>query len=969
MKNYKINNIKRIIHTLSILISTTAIIFLGEGCGQGFRAVTEQNLSSSSSAPTPPTITMSPQPQIITQGGQASLSVVVSGTAPFTYQWYKNGIAIAGAINANLIISNALSSDTGNYTVTVMNSVGSASSTPCVLTVNPPVNNMFSPAITTQPTSRILTVGESVTFTVAATGTAPLTYQWRFNNTNIAGATNVTYTIASAQSANDGLYSVQVTNAVGSVISNAATLTVQIPLVITQQPMSQTVNSGATVNFSVLAMGSGPFSYQWRKNASPIAGMNQPTLTLSNVYSLDSADYSVVISNAVSTVTSASAKLNVNIVPSTFSEVLPILQAKCTGCHSATGSASFANFNFTTESQFFSSKWFTPGVMSAPVIQRMKFGPGGTNATMPINTLSWTSSEYEKVSSWILAGQPVTNPDPVTYNPQFSCTPNTTIMPSTIQRLSKTEFTNSLIDFMSRIPASSQAGVINNLQSKLDQWLPDSSELFTRWDNQVTQSHADTVIEVALDMATQLVNNSALINAMIRDTVCGSTATIANLDTANCLQSFVKYYGQKSYRRPLSAAETTEFTNFYNSLSGNDRVIALLARMISHPRFFYKLDIGENGGSTISGTDGVDSVYNLGKYELLSKMTFLYWAAPPDDSLYSLVATLDLNVDANLNSVINTILSSPKAYQGTQKFYEEWLQLDHTPKFDNLSAAFKTLTTGENIGVPGHDYRQEMINEITDMTKYYTFSTAGRFEDLLNSQYSFAKGTDLAKIYGVSAWDGTNTNLVKFPDLTIRSGLLTRAAMIASASEYTRPIIKGKKVRTRMLCDDVPPPPADLVIKPLVQDPNLTTIQVVERTTSDSKCMSCHSQMNYIGFSTENFDSIGRYRPFEKKFDTNGNVVNQLSVNTRTPANIFQGDSKVTNNAVDMSAYVASSGKGHQCFVRQYFRFSHGRKEDLTQDGCSLENMRLKLMSTDGTLLQTLKEAAKQTSFRRRKVN
>ena len=147
-----------------------------------------------------------------------------------------------------------------NPAVTASNP-GNASSRPATVT---------APTITTQPASRTVTAGQSATFTVAASGTAPLSYQWQKDGANLAGATSATLTLSSVTSANAGSYRAVVSNSAGSATSAAATLTVNPAVVapaITTQPASQTVTAGANVTFTVAASGTAPLSYQWQKDS------------------------------------------------------------------------------------------------------------------------------------------------------------------------------------------------------------------------------------------------------------------------------------------------------------------------------------------------------------------------------------------------------------------------------------------------------------------------------------------------------------------------------------------------------------------------------------------------------------------------------------------------------------------------------------------------------------------------------
>src|SRR5436305_9824069 len=139
------------------------------------------------------------------------------------------------------------------------------------------------PSITTQPANQTVTVGQMATFTVVATGTAPLSYQWQKNTTAISGATSASYTTPATTSAdNSAKFVVVVSNTAGSVTSNAATLTVNSAATapsITTQPASQTVTVGQTATFTVVATGTAPLSYAWRKNGTAISGATAASYT------------------------------------------------------------------------------------------------------------------------------------------------------------------------------------------------------------------------------------------------------------------------------------------------------------------------------------------------------------------------------------------------------------------------------------------------------------------------------------------------------------------------------------------------------------------------------------------------------------------------------------------------------------------------------------------------------------------
>jgi alpha-tubulin suppressor-like RCC1 family protein/sugar lactone lactonase YvrE len=209
-----------------------------------------------------------------------------------------------------LTLNNVIANDAGNYTVIIANPYGSVTSAPpATLTV------LVPPVITQQPTDLIVIQGSNATFTVAATNTMPLSYQWYFNETNVIGATNSSLTLTNVQTNNDGSYYVvvaMVTNVAASVTSSNAVLTVLVPPLITTQPTNQTVIEGGNATFTVIATGTIPLSYQWYFNETNVIDWaTNFSLTLADVQLMSAGNYSVVVTNAAGSVTSSNAILAV----------------------------------------------------------------------------------------------------------------------------------------------------------------------------------------------------------------------------------------------------------------------------------------------------------------------------------------------------------------------------------------------------------------------------------------------------------------------------------------------------------------------------------------------------------------------------------------------------------------------------------------------------------------------------------
>jgi hypothetical protein len=272
-----------------------------------------------------PTITAQPQPQNTANGGNATFTVTATGTAPLAYSWQKNGGALAnggkisGATSAALTLAGIATTDAGNYSVVISNPAGSVTSSPAALAV------VSSPTISTPLASKTVAVGTTVAFTITAAGSAPLFYFWQRNGSaiadggNVVGSSTATLNLSSLTTNDTGNYSVIVSNALGTA-TNSATLTVLAPATIVTSPVGSTVVAGGSQSFTVIASGSAPLAYQWRKNGTNLAGANTATLSLVNISANAAGNYSVTVSNAVGGAVSADAYLAVLTPPTLNSQ-------------------------------------------------------------------------------------------------------------------------------------------------------------------------------------------------------------------------------------------------------------------------------------------------------------------------------------------------------------------------------------------------------------------------------------------------------------------------------------------------------------------------------------------------------------------------------------------------------------------------------------------------------------------------
>jgi len=277
-------------------------------------SVDEPSVSVSTSATvSAPVVTTQPASQSVCSGGTAMLSVAASYAT--SYQWLQNGSAISGATNSSYNIPAAASGDAGSYSATVTNPAGSVMSSVAQVLVGS--------SITANPKSLSIFDSQTATFSVAASGQAPFTYQWYLNSGSVPSATASTYTTPPVDASYNGAqYHASVTDRCGTTLtSSAASLTVvagNVPPTITTEPASQAVTAGNPATYSVTASGTPGLTYQWyvvpagQTSGTIVGGATSAAYTVpgSNTATPNDQDaYYVIVSNAYGQAVSQKAPL------------------------------------------------------------------------------------------------------------------------------------------------------------------------------------------------------------------------------------------------------------------------------------------------------------------------------------------------------------------------------------------------------------------------------------------------------------------------------------------------------------------------------------------------------------------------------------------------------------------------------------------------------------------------------------
>ena len=272
-----------------------------------------------------PSISTQPSTQTIVAGATVTFTAVAAGSPSPTVQWQLSTDGgttfndIAGATSTTLSFTTDLTMDGYKYQAVFTNVLGTMTTTIATLTVQ------YAPQLGTSPGDQTITAGQSVTFTVAASGDPAPTVQWQLSTdggahfANISGATSVTLTFTTASTMDGYEYQAVFTNSIGTATTSIATLTVQYAPQITTQPATQTVTAGQTVALSVAVLGDPIPTVQWQLSTdggstfTNISGATGTTLSFTSASTQNQYKYRAILTNSLGTVTTSIATLTVQL--------------------------------------------------------------------------------------------------------------------------------------------------------------------------------------------------------------------------------------------------------------------------------------------------------------------------------------------------------------------------------------------------------------------------------------------------------------------------------------------------------------------------------------------------------------------------------------------------------------------------------------------------------------------------------
>ncbi len=566
--------------------------------------------------------------------------------------------------------------------------------------------------------------------------------------------------------------------------------------------------------------------------------------------------------------------------------------------------------------------------------------------------------------------EPEGSEDDVTRDPaQAQCT-ETDVGETPLRRLTRSQYDNTVRDLM-RWALPDEGDAVADLLAEPIAAVPEDARRapegvqhggFSRLDQSVHQEHINATYEVGRAAGSALTSSPARLG-----TVVGACATDG--DPSNdqaCVDDFIRRFGGRALRRPLTDEELGFYREVFAGEGTTEGMEAqafadVITVMMASPQFLYLLEHGQTPVETQPG------VFVLSAHELASRLSYHLWQTMPDEALWEAADSGALLDDEVYRAQVDRLFADPRARAAMAEFYRQWLWLEDLPAMDALVGDPRFDAFLRDFA-PGPDTHVHMADEALAMLAYYTFDTPGTLADVMLSERSFARHEDVAELYGVGRWEGGEPPTLPEGE---RVGLLARAALTASGTADTRPIMKGVFARTALLCQPIPPPPDNANAMPPAPSAQMSTREVVEQLTEQegSACAGCHSTLiNPLGFASEGFDALGRARSEQILYAEDGSVTGTRPIDTRSVPQLLPGDDTPSEGVEDLARQMLDSGQLQACFARQYLRFTHGRSEDEARDGCALEELDGQL-NADAPLAEVLRTIALRPEFKHRVID
>jgi hypothetical protein len=504
-------------------------------------------------------------------------------------------------------------------------------------------------------------------------------------------------------------------------------------------------------------------------------------------------------------------------------------------------------------------------------------------------------------------------------NPNLTCTTKA-VGPSPLRRLTHTEYDNAVHDLLGdttqpglQFAADTQVGLFDNTAS--------------------AQTIPELLADQYLTAAVTLAQGVSDINGLVGCDPAGS-------DGASCVKGFVERFGRRAYRRSLTQDEVTSLTTVYDDTKtasdAQTGVRGVVTAVLASPNFLFRPEFGGGDATLPSATQ-------VTPFEMASRLASLLWASNPDDGLLDAAANGELVTKQQVEAQARRMLMDERARPALSAFYEQWLGLPLLATATKDPAVYPDWNDG---------LRAAMAEETRRFVAHVLWEDDAKLSTLMTASYSFLNAP-LAKLYGVNGPSSDATFTQTTLDKSQRAGVLTQAAVMSAfaSPSGSSPIKRGKLVRVRLLCQDLPDPPAN-VPPPDPPKQGVSTRERFAMHTSNPGCQGCHDMIDGLGFGLEHYDGIGRYRTMDQgvAVDASGEVNHTLDIDGP-----YSG-------GPELAGLLAMSEQARDCVPTQWLRYALARREEV-DDTCSLVALRDAFDASGGDLRELMVALTQTDAF------
>ena len=516
--------------------------------------------------------------------------------------------------------------------------------------------------------------------------------------------------------------------------------------------------------------------------------------------------------------------------------------------------------------------------------------------------------------------------------PPMSCTdPVTDVDTTALRRLTNAEYLNTVSDLLGDVSALN---------------LDFAAELTTAdypFRNKAAEQQTPPVLAYQYLTAAEKIAADTVKSRLSRVLSCDPAAAAGELA---CAKTFISAFASKAFRRPIDATQSQALLSVWqvgrdtgDFKTGVESVIAAILQM---PEFLYRFEM--------SPPVGAQKLIALDGWDMATRLSYLLWNSSPDEALFAAAEAGQLQTPAQISAQVARMMSQPRAKEVIARFHEQWLQVTNIPTLEKDPAVFPRFTPA---------VAAAMQQEVKSFVDAVVWQGDGKVASLFTAPYTFMNDV-LGRFYGVPGQGVTFARVDRAAlGMGPASGILTMGGLLAEHADRnnTSPTRRGVFVRKALLCEDLPPPPANVNIVPPVQQPNQTRRQAMTAHVEDPFCASCHTMMDPIGFGFEGFDASGAWRTTDsgQPVDMSGSIMGSDVAGT-------------FNGSTELGAKLASSDEALGCAAAQWFRFAFGRDPALMTDGDRCAVKALQTALKEGGALALVRSIPQTAPFLYRKV-